>query len=167
MSTHARVIVGVFPGQPDAVVEEAAAFAARFDAELVCAWVDRSRYLIEESEDGTVRSMPIDSDLNDAADQGFPSKLTVQLTRVLESLGVSWSTRELAGDPARALGRLADRLSATMIVVGTREAGMRGSMQEFVNGSTAVHLAHRQHRPVVVIPLSPVSFGDPWPWEST
>jgi hypothetical protein len=40
-------------------------------------------------------------------------------------------------------------------------------MQEFFGGSVAVHLAHRQHRPVVVIPLAPVAFRDELPWEST
>jgi hypothetical protein len=29
----------------------------------------------------------------------------------------------------------------------------------------AVHLAHRQHRPVVVIPLSPVPAEEHLPWE--
>jgi hypothetical protein len=34
-AARTRVIVGVYPGQPDAVVKVAAAFAIRFDAELV------------------------------------------------------------------------------------------------------------------------------------
>jgi nucleotide-binding universal stress UspA family protein len=166
MSTHpaARIVVGVFPGQRDAVVEHAAAIAARYDAELVCAWVDRSRYVIDESADGVVRSMPIDPDVADTTDRGLPVRLLAQLARLLEPSGVRWSTRELAGDTARALGHLAELLGAVMVVVGAREAGVRGSLQEFFSGSTAVHLVHQQQRPVLVIPVNPVSFDDVPPW---
>jgi len=38
-------------------------------------------------------------------------------------------------------------------------------MREFLNGSIAAHLAHRQRRPVVVIPLSPVREGEALPWQ--
>jgi nucleotide-binding universal stress UspA family protein len=161
-----QIVVGVFPGQPDAVVAQAAALAHRVGAELVCAWADGSRYTVEERPDGSVRSMPIDPDIGDTADRGFPPALTAQLARILEPARVGWTTRELAGDPAGALGRLADLLGASMIVVGTREAGMKGSLQEFFAGSTAVHLAHRQHRPVVVIPLNPIPLAGALPWES-
>jgi nucleotide-binding universal stress UspA family protein len=166
-STGERILVGVFPGQADAVVLQAAAFARVLNADLVCAWVDVSRYVVEEGPDGSVRSMPTDSDIGDVADRGLPSKLTEQLSRLLDSSNLRWSTRELAGDPARALGHFADILGAVMIVVGTRQAGMKGSLQQFMTGSTALHLAHRQHRPVVVIPLDPVPFGAPLPWESS
>ena len=44
MSIQSRVVVGVYPGQSDGVVLQAAVFAARFDAELVCAWVDPGRH---------------------------------------------------------------------------------------------------------------------------
>jgi nucleotide-binding universal stress UspA family protein len=71
----------------------------------------------------------------------------------------------LVGNPAQALGDLADTLNASMIVVGTREATLRASLQEFINGSVAAQLAHRQHRPVVVIPLAPVPSDQPLPWD--
>lgn len=164
-TARTRVIVGVFPGQPDAVVDIAAAFATRFDAELVCAWVDASRYVITESADGSVTSMPIDTDLGDATDHGIPPKLQAQLTRILEHEKIEWSTRALAGDPGRALGHLGEVLDAAMIVVGTRAATVRGTLQEFFGGSVAAHLAHRQHRPTVVVPLSPVSFDRELSWE--
>lgn len=45
-----------------------------------------------------------------------------------------------------------------MLVIGTRE-GARGALREAVHGSVAAQLAHRQHRPVVVVPLDPVPFG--------
>lgn len=159
------VVVGVFPGQSDAVVEQAKALAVRLDAELVCAWVDTGRYVVEEHSDGSIRSMTIDPDVGDAADPGIPTTLMAQLSQLLGASHVEWSTRELAGDPAHALGHLADVIGASMIVVGTHRSGLKGSLQEFFNGSTAVHLAHRQHRPVVVVPLDPVPFDHPLPWE--
>ncbi len=161
--TH--VIVGVTPGQPDAVVVEAATFAAHFDAQLVCASVDPSRYLVSERPDGSIESMPIDPDLAESNAEEFDPKLSAHLASLLNELGVSWSTRALAGEPARALGHLADTLNASMIVVGTREPSVRHGLQAFFAGSVAVHLAHRQHRPVVIIPLAPVPFDDVLPWE--
>jgi hypothetical protein len=66
---------------------------------------------------------------------------------------------------AHGLGRLGDLLHAEMIVVGSRHRGVRSTVQEFLGGSVAGHLAHRQHRLVVVIPLSPVSADEHLPWE--
>ncbi|TFD54585.1 universal stress protein [Cryobacterium frigoriphilum] len=163
-SGRARVIVGVQPGQPDAVVENAAVFATRFGAELVCVYVDVGRYLVDESADGTIMSLPFDPDLPDLAAEAFDSDLAEHLASVLNGRGVDWSTRVIAGDPARALAHLADTLDAAMIVIGTREATLLAGLQEFFGGSVAVHLAHHQHRPVVVIPLAPVVWGGPEPW---
>ncbi|MDJ0350097.1 universal stress protein [Cryobacterium sp. PH29-G1] len=160
------VIVGVTPGQPDAVVLEAAVVAAQFHAELVCATVDAGRYLVDEYADGSIMSLPVDPDLLDLDEEGFPIALRTHLATLLDGRDLVWSTRAVAGDPARALAHLADSLNAALIVVGTRERGMRASLQEFFGGSVAVHLAHRQHRPVLVIPLAPVAFRDELPWES-
>ena len=161
----APVIVGVDHNQPDAVVLSAVDVARRFGTELVCATVDRGRYTVQEREDGSVSSLPIDPDLPDLAVEEFPEELERHLAELLGGRGVPWSTRMLAGDPAHALGRLADRLDAAMIVVGTREAGLRGSIQQLLTGSVAAHLAHRQHRPVLVIPLDPVPIDRDLPWE--
>jgi len=156
MSIRARVVVGVYPGQADGVVLQAAVFAARFDAELVCAWVDPGRHPRSDHADAPAVG----------AGAGFDPYLTAHLTRILGGHDITWSTRLLSGDPARALGQLAETLRAVMIVVGTRDGTVRGSLQEFFAGSIAMHLAHRQDRPVVVVPLSPVSFDDDLPWES-
>ena len=154
MSIRTRVVVGVYPGQADGVVLQAAVFAARFDAELVCAWVDPGRHPRPDHADAAPPAGPLN---------GY---LAAHLDRILGAHSISWSTRQLTGDPARALGQLAESLQAAMIVVGTKDGTVRGSLQEFFAGSIAMHLAHRQNRPVVVIPLSPVSFDDDPPWES-
>lgn len=160
------VVVGVTAGQSDAVVTAAATFARRFDAELVCAYVDVSRFAVEQRADGTVRSLPFDADAAEPSDEGISPSLGARLSRILDSQHIKWSTRELAGDPAYALAGLAEVLNAAMIVVGSREPGIRASVQEFFSGSVAVHLAHRQHRPVVVVPLSPVDPDASLPWEA-
>ncbi len=154
------VVVGVVPRQPAAVVRTAATFAERFGAELVCATVDTSRFTLAHAVDGPDVTMPIDPDVLGPAPTTFDPDLEVTLAVALEGRPVRWSVRALAGSASQELARLADDLDAAMIVVGTREAGLRGSLHEFFNGSVAVQLAHRQHRPVVVVPLAPVGPDD-------
>jgi nucleotide-binding universal stress UspA family protein len=171
-SPQRTLVVGVVARQPDAVVTHSAALAAELGARLVCATVDPGRYAVEERPDGAIRSAPLDPDLAEAerdADTGtdrIDADLEAHLRALLDPTGVPWETRALAGDPARALARLADAVDAMLIVVGTHEGGLRGSLHELFNGSVAAHLAHRQHRPVVVIPLSPVGLDAALPWDS-
>lgn len=160
-STH--VIVGVIPGQPDAVVLEAVVFATHFGGELVCASVDVGRHAVSEHPDGSVESVPYDPDLPELGNAEFDPALGAHLATVLAGRGIRWSTRALAGDPAEALGQLANTLDAAMIVVGTRDPGLRGTLHEIFEGSVAARLAHRQHRPVVVIPINPVPFEETLP----
>lgn len=162
---HRSIVVGVTPANSGVIVTAAAAFAQRFEAELVCVSVDASRYPVEEDAEGAVIAMPVDSDLADAVTEEFDPRLRATIAHALEPCGVRWSTRALAGGAAEELARVADELDAEMIVVGTRERGIRGSLHEFFNGSVAVQLAHRQHRPVVVIPLSPVIGDGELPWQ--
>ena len=161
----ACVIVGVVPGQPDTVVQQAAMFAARFNAELVCASVDAGQYQVYDLGYGTMTSLPFTADSPERAEERFDPDLAARLAALLDGRGLTWNTRTLVGNPAQALGDLADTLNAAMIVVGTREATLRASLQEFINGSVAVQLAHRQHRPVVVIPLAPVPSDQALPWD--
>lgn len=163
--TRGPVIVGVFPGQPDRVVREAARLAARLGTELVCAHVDTDRYRVSERPNGSVSSLPVDPDLPDMRQEGFDAGLAGSLTEILSREGVTWSTRDLAGHPAEALGRLAETLDAELIVVGTRRHRARGSVHDFFSGSVAAQLAHRQGRPVVVVPVSPVGGDAALPWE--
>lgn len=168
MPAHSHpIVVGVVPEQPAAVLSSAAKFAEHFDAEIVCASVDLSRYTVDRRPDGTVYAMPVNSDLADGIVEEFDPELRDAIAGTLDPLGVRWSTRALAGGPAQELASLAADLDAAMIVVGTRERGVKGSLHEFFNGSVAVQLAHRQHRPVVVIPLNPVTDDDELPWHAT
>lgn len=71
----------------------------------------------------------------------------------------------LAGDGAGALAHLADTVDAQLIVVGSRSGGVRASTHDFVGGSVAVQLIHRQSRPVLVVPVEPSPSGTSLPWE--
>ncbi|ALE05446.1 hypothetical protein AL755_08095 [Arthrobacter sp. ERGS1:01] len=158
------VIVGVSPGQPSHVVAQAAHFAARFGSELVCAFVNQGRVAVSEGPDGSVASASLDPDFTDDGEDQFDPRLAAGLEQVLDGMGVSWRTLVLAGEVSAALGRLADRLDASMIVVGTHERSVGGNLQEFFNRSVATHLAHRQNRPIVVIPARAPGLGSPMPW---
>ncbi|HWT32119.1 MAG TPA: universal stress protein [Microbacterium sp.] len=152
----AVIVVGVEDRMPPVVLIEAARLARDLGAELVCGHVDRGQYAVSEDPDGTVHSRPFDPDLPEQPDAVFPGELIAHIGTVLQdaALGaVPWSGRELAGDPAHALAHLANVLDARFIVVGTHEPGARGGLREFFQGSIATHLAHRQHRPVLVVPL--------------
>ena len=159
------IVVAVESRQPDAVLLQAAALANDLGAELICAHVNASRYPVEEHPDGTIFSVPFDPDLPEFGEEEFDPALADHVRSVLGPLNVPYTLRALAGDPARALGHLADTVGARLIVVGTHPPGLRRGIHEFINGSVAVHLAHRQHRPVVVIPLSPVTGEGRLPWE--
>ncbi|MGO0604755.1 MAG: universal stress protein [Brevibacterium linens] len=151
---RARIILGIVPDQPAEVIAAAADYAAHFDAELVCAHVDDSRYTIETRPDGSAHSMPIDPDTTDEAATEFDPDLERRIAAALAGTNVAWSTRALAGSPAQELDRLAEALDARMIILGVRRAGVRGSLHEFFNGSVAIQLSRRQHRPLVVAPLA-------------
>ncbi|GAA3211830.1 universal stress protein [Oerskovia jenensis] len=158
------VVLGVAPGQPDHIVHDAARFATQFGAELICAHVNAGRFAVAEDSAGTVTSAPIDPDYHDEREDEFDPALAARLAAVLDPSGVRWSTRLLVGDTADALGHLAETVDAAMIVVGTHERGFGGGVQEFFNRSIAVHLAHRQNRPVVVVPARAPGVESPLPW---
>lgn len=153
----APVLVAVVPEQPPAVVRTAASFAHRLGTDLLCAWVDTSRYVLAQMPDGALATLPLDPDLVEAPADGIDPGLETAIAATLDPLPVRWSARSLAGGAAQELAALAEEVDAAMIVVGTREAGWRGSLHELLGGSVAVQLAHRQHRPVMVVPLDPDS----------
>jgi nucleotide-binding universal stress UspA family protein len=150
------VIVGVVPDLSPRVVKEAARYALLFGAPLVVAHVDVTRFVTYEDPDGYVHSAPID--VNIAAGEGELAIVQSQTAATLDGRNVQWSVRQLVGDPALAMKHLAEQVDARLIVVGTRKRGFGESVREFFTGSVAARLAHRQHRPILVIPL-----GEPVP----
>lgn len=164
-ANRSTLVVGVVKGQQDAVVHEAIRFAKQLDADLVLATVDDTRYTVYKNSDGTTAAFPIDPDSADVITEELDHAFAEHLKALLEPAGVQWSLRALAGEPAHELARVAHELHADAIIVGTRKRGFRTSAHEFFSGSVAVHLAHRQHHPVIVVPLDPVPHDEHLPWE--
>lgn len=148
---HKAVIVGMQPDQAPHVLAEAARYARLLSAPLVVAYVDVTRFVTFEDPDGYVHSAPID--LNLEVGEAEFERVQAEAAEALEGSGVSWTARQLVGDPALAIKQLANKLDAQLIVVGTRKRGIGESIREFFTGSVAARLAHRQHRSVLVVPL--------------
>jgi nucleotide-binding universal stress UspA family protein len=163
-SIHGYVVVGVVPSTADRVVTTAVDVAARYGTGVACVSVEPDRLAFAEGIDGTVLSYPLDPE-SYAAELEFDPALEARLRSIAEARGVEMVATSLTGEPAHVLGALADRDDAPLIVVGSREAGLRGSVREFFAGSVALHLSHRQHRPVVVVPLAPVTRSEALPWD--
>lgn len=145
------VIVGMQPGQAVHVLQEAARYASLLSAPLVVAHVDVTRFVTYEDPDGYVHSAPID--LNIEASAAEFEEVQAAAAAELGGKGLTWTARQLVGDPAIAIKQLATKLDAQLIVVGTRKRGLGESIREFFTGSVAARLAHRQHRSVLVVPL--------------
>jgi nucleotide-binding universal stress UspA family protein len=148
------VVVGILPEQPLWVVQVAADYAKAFDAELVCVAADPARYAYQELPDGTLLTSPVDPGL---AVPGpiVPEERLQEIGDLLAPRGVRWSMRELVGIASEALMEVAEQEDALMIVVGARSGGLRGALRSVFAGSVALRLAHRQYRPVVVVPTAP------------
>jgi nucleotide-binding universal stress UspA family protein len=148
------VVVGILPDQPLWVVQVAGEYAKAFDAELLCVAADATRYAYQELPDGTLLTAPIDPDLA-AVGPLFSDERKAEIAELLEPRGVRWSMRELIGVATDALMEVADQEDALMIVLGARQGGFRGALRNVFSGSVALRLAHRQYRPVVVVPTAP------------
>ena len=150
------VLAGVVPGLSPRVLKEAARYAKLLSAPLVVVHVDVTRFVTYEDPDGYVHSAPID--ISVTAGENDLALVKAEAAKLLDGYGVSWSVRQLVGDPALAMKHLAEQVDARLLVVGTRKRGLGESIREFFTGSVAARLAHRQHRPILVVPL-----GEPVP----
>ncbi|ROS75466.1 universal stress protein [Cellulomonas sp. PhB143] len=159
------VVVGVVPDQDPLVVRTAVSLARATGAPLHLAYVDTSRYTVEERPDGSVLHAAVDPDAPDDAWQDTERGLRSALGKLLRDDAVGWDLHYLAGRPDRALTHLARAVDAAVIVVGTRAPGAGNRFREAMEGSVAAHLAHHQHRPVLTVPLTVVDWKEiraPW-----
>jgi len=159
---HGAVIVAVVPGQPTRVLKEAAHYARLMSAPLVVVHVDVTRFVTYEDPDGFVHSAPID--LNIAPGESELEEVRGVAASVYDSRGIAWTMRQLVGDPALAIKHLAEKIDAKLIVVGTRNRGLGESIREFFTGSVAARLAHRQGRPILVVPVTEPAADDEEIW---
>ncbi|GAA4769709.1 universal stress protein [Microbacterium gilvum] len=159
------VVVGVIPGQTPRVVKEAARYAHLLHAPLVVAHVDVTRFVTYEDPDGFVQTAPVDIHIDAGAEE--LAAVTAAAEAALSGKDVAWSVKQLVGDPALAIKHFADRVDARLLVVGTRKRGFGESVREFFTGSVAARLSHRQHRPILVVPVSePLADDEDWPVEA-
>ncbi|MFF0911941.1 universal stress protein [Microbacterium enclense] len=145
------VIAAVVPGQSPRVVQEAARYAALSGVPLLVVHVDTTRFVSFEDPDGYVHSATVD--VAGAAARAALADVEAASARALSGSDAAWSVRQLIGDPALAIIDLAEKVDASLLVVGTRKRGLGESIREFLTGSVAARLTHRQHRPVLVVPL--------------
>ena len=148
---HRPVIAGIVPGRSARVLREAANYAKLHGASLLVAHVDVTRFVSYEDPDGYVHTAPINLDA--VPSEELAARLRGEAEASLADVDVPWSLELLAGDPALAIKDLAERTEARLIVVGTRKRGIGDSIREFFTGSVAARLAHRQPRPILVVPL--------------
>ncbi|MBY0690162.1 universal stress protein [Microbacterium marinilacus] len=144
------VIAAVIPDQSPRVLKAAARYAALLGAPLAVVHVDVTRFVTYEDPDGYVHSAPVD--INVQAGEGELQVVRSAAETHLANTSVSWEVRQLVGDPALAIKSLAEKIDASLIVVGTRKRGFGESIREFFTGSVAARLSHRQHRPILVVP---------------
>lgn len=143
------IIVGIIPGQPDRVIEKACEMAASMaPVKLHLVYVDPT--LVKEG--GHIE--PLDPDSMGVTECDNSKQLSEHAIKIARGAGADADYHLLVGDPVKELAEFAREHDAVMIVVGTRERGALAALQEWVNGSVSVRLAHTQHIVVLTVPLA-------------
>ncbi|NVN00521.1 universal stress protein [Arthrobacter sp. SDTb3-6] len=147
------IIAGVTPGQDPAVWERALELAESLSAPLIAAFVDPASYLIEWTPGHEILPISLDPILDQEDETAIAaSRLKKSLQDAAASYNTTWAMRIIAGDPAPALGRLAEATGASTIVIGTRRPGIMAKVDELVSGSLMHRLLSTQPVPVLGIP---------------
>ena len=145
------IILGVDWNFSEHLIRTAEALAATLNAHLICAFVDPASYLIEWEPVNQRVALSLDPSINEEAE--FPSgELQAKLEAILGKPGDRWSFRVLNGDVPKALNRLAENTHAALLVVGAGRKGTLAWLDRTLEGPVAEALAHRQQRPVLVVP---------------
>jgi len=159
------LVVGVVPDQPPLVALTAASLARATGAPaLYLAYVDTARHATQEHPDGTVTHQAIDPDLADDSWLELRDRLVAQAGAALGDAQIPWHFRYLAGRVDRALTHLARAVDAAAFVVGAH-VGRHRHVGDFLREAVGVQLAHRQHRPVLTVPLEVVDWQGRPPWD--
>src|SRR6478609_1719377 len=119
-----RLVVGVVPGQYPEVLRTAASLADGLDARLICAYVDEASYLVEWDPARSAHRLSLHPDADDARIRATAKELRSVVEALCAPLGIDWTLRTLAGDPALPIGRLAAETNESVIVVGPPDPGI-------------------------------------------
>jgi nucleotide-binding universal stress UspA family protein len=145
------VVLGVEWSFSEHLIRTAAALAASLEEHLICAFVDPAGYLTEWAPADQRTALSLDPTINEEAD--YPSEqLHQKLEAILGRPGQTWSFRVLNGDVCKALSRLADNASASLLVVGAGRPGSLAWLDRVLEGSVSATLIHQQQRPVLIVP---------------
>jgi len=157
------VIVGVHRGQALAVLMEAARLAAELGRPLLCAYVAEDSYLTEWDKPDAVAGESLHPTEVGAGEGDAVIALSGAIDAALSGTDASpeWSLRLLAGDSAKALGRLAAETQARLIVVGTHRPGFANALENWLAGSVGARLTHDQGVPVVIVPATTKEHATP------
>ena len=147
------LVVGVLPGQSHEVLQTAASLASKLSAPLICAHVDEASYLVEWDPARSAHRLSLHPETDNAEIRAVTQELRKSIGLACDAQGIQWTLRTLAGDPARALGRLAAEVGAAMIIVGTPEPGLGHRISAALNGSVAAWLSHHQDHPILIVPV--------------
>lgn len=146
------IVVGVLPGQHTEVLQTATSLAQSLAVPMICAFVDEASYLVEWDPARSAHRLSLHPDADDDNIRAVTQELRSTIEAACEGLGIDWTLRTLAGDPARAIGRLAAETNAGMIIVGTPEHGLGHRITAALNGSVAAWLSHHQQHPILIVP---------------
>lgn len=152
ISGPSPLVVGVLPGQHPEVLHTAAALAKNLAVPMICAYVDEASYLVEWDPARSAHRLSLHPETDDDKIRAVTQELQSTVAAACEGLGIDWTLRTLAGDPARAIGRLAAESNAGMIIVGTPERGLGHRISAALNGSVAAWLSHHQEHPILIVP---------------
>jgi nucleotide-binding universal stress UspA family protein len=151
------VVLGLAVGTPDRVLDEAVTMARDLGRPLACVYVDESRVPIGQAPDGSVVTAPVAAvGHNESPTESLrpaPTEIAGRIVARAREANVTVTHHTLAGDPVTALSRFAVDRDARLIVVGTRQPGVRASLSLLLAGPVASRLARRQPVPVLVVPL--------------
>ena len=150
------IIVGVHRGQARAVLDEAARLAVEFERPLLCAYVSEDSYLTEWDPSDVAGESLHPTEVGSGEGEAVLA-LSAAIGSALDERPdkpSNWALRLLAGDPAKALARLAVEVDARIIVVGTHRRGFSHTLENWLAGSVGAHLTHDQTVPVVVVPVT-------------
>lgn len=151
------LLVGVLPHQHSEVLMTATSLAAKLAVPLLCAYVDEASYLVEWDPTRSAHRLSLHPDKDDDDIRSVTTELKGVIAEAVADAAtpatpVDWTLRTLAGDPGRALARLAAESNSPIIIVGTSERGLTHRISEMLNGSVGLWLTHHQSRPVLVVP---------------
>lgn len=157
MPSPRPLVLGIEPGLPERVLDEALSFAADLGCGVMCVFVDESRIPIAATgPDGMHVAAPVSPDVpfhDEPLGESIPLSLQERIGSAAALRGVPIGYRALAGDPATALARAATELDARAIVIGTRKPGLRSAIRLLIAGPVSARLTRHQQIPVIVVPV--------------